>query len=127
MDYKEIVNIDLSGLEIECINQARNYYIVSEKLANANKEFDTMCLQLKSKRAEVAITYRDSQVKKPTANDIENYVNNHQDVIYLESQKIGAEYAKNMLFGLLRSLDNKRDMLKILSWSNRGNNNDFNS
>lgn len=121
MEYSKIVDIDLSGFEIECINQAKNYYLISEKLAEANKKFDTIALQLKSKRAEIALAYKDSQEKKPTANDIENYVNNHQDVVYLESQKIEAEYAKNMLFGLLRSLDHKRDMLKILGWSNKGN------
>ena len=123
MDYTNLMSIDTSNLEVECVNQARNYYLISSQLAEANKKFDDSALALKMKRSEIALIYKDSQSKKPTANDIENFVNCHEDVVKLEVQKIEAEHTKNVLFGILKGLDHKRDMLKILGWSNKSSEN----
>lgn len=123
MDYSSIVNIDLSNLDLEYINQSKYYYLVSNKLAEANKAYDEACMALKVQRSQTARNYIASQAKKPTANDIEIFVDLDPDVLYLTGKKSEAEYQKNLLFGVLRSLDHKRDMLKILGWSSKGNEN----
>ena len=124
MDYNKLTSIDFEQLEYEMINHAKSYFQVSRMLAEATSKLDRLNEQYKSAKASSVIAFKkqlQAAGKKPTLNDVELYVDTEPNLKSLAEKRIDLQLEKDVLFGLLRSLEHKKDMLKSLSWSGSRN------
>ena len=112
-----MVLVNMTDLETEFINQSKNYFQVSTDLANAIREYETARELLRNKKALLALSLKANASTKMTVSDIENSVDSDPEIYDLVQQSVELEYNKNLIAGVLRSLDNKREMLKSLSWA----------
>lgn len=115
--FGNMVSINMVDLEQEFINQAKNYFLVSTELANAIKEYETAKESLRNRKALLALTLKTGSTTKMTVADIENSVDSDPEIFDLTNRTVELEYNKNLIMGVLKSLDNKREMLKALSWA----------
>ena len=115
--YKNMVLVNMTDLETEFINQSKNYYQVSTDLANAIRQYESARELLRNKKALLALSLKANAATKMTVSDIENSVDSDPEIYDLVQQTVELEYNKNLIAGVLRSLDNKREMLKSLAWA----------
>lgn len=120
MNFEELVTVDISNLEGEYVKHAYSYFLVSNKFTELSKNLASLEQTLKVRSAELAKEYK-AEAKaaggKLTAVDVENLVDSNPEIIALFNDKIDLQYKVNLVSSALKSLEHKKEMLKLLGWS----------
>jgi len=120
-DISSIINaLEIKDdLDNECCRQPSLYMTVNMLLADADFTYETANKRLDQLKASKYIHYKTSTASKVTDATTQAAVTSDLDVIEAERLALEAKRDKNVLFGLVRALDQKKDMLKSLSFMRR--------
>jgi len=124
MNYEALVGIDITNLEEEFIKHSKAYYLVVTKHAEISRDLDHLAEKIKVLGATLGRDAKNgasSTSKKMTMADIDNLISCNEDIIQMNNDKIDMQYKVNLLQGVLKSLEHKRDMLKLLGWQQNRN------
>lgn len=113
--FKDDVELDKFDLDTESAKQSSIYLHWSQELAKARRKRDQAKLDLKVRRAELATSYRATSDKKPTNDQVTDYLDSHKEVVTLERELLAADFDYNELEGACTALEQKKSMLELLT------------
>lgn len=125
MSSTNFLEIDLNDLEAELRRQSVLYYEVYEGYVGACKEYDYIKEALQVKEAEVSMAFRLNQKSigvKVTEKMVEDALMVDKTLQDVRKEKIVVRNKRDLLYGMVKSLEQKRDMLKSLSFSAKSGN-----
>lgn len=115
-ELSRIDKLDIYALEEEWKEQPHNYRIWSEKLADSKKLVNSLDQKIKIRKAKVDKDVRRQpsryNLEKATNEAVNNVVELDPDYRKLSEIRIEAQYLVDVLFGVIISLEHKRDALK---------------
>lgn len=114
-DFEADVNLDKFNLDGEADKQASIYLFWSKQAARALKAAGRAELDLKIRRAELAVAFRANPPGgvKVTNDSVTDYLDSHPEVRRLASDLIDAEADAKELEHGLRALQQKKDMIEV--------------
>ena len=119
-DPKEFLGIDLSNLEVEFMEQPLKFEAIATALASANRKVEENNLILEVAEAEVATALRETACtnkEKITEKALEQKLVLNPKIQKLKYSKIQLREQKELISGLLRATEHRRDALKSLAYS----------
>lgn len=119
---KEFLTIDISALEREYLEAALKYNEVSDSLAAATRQLSEHDLRIGIAEAtfcaEVRSASANSKVRM-TEKALDEKMMLSPELQIMREQKIGLKENREVLVGLQRSLEHRRESLKSLSYTMR--------
>jgi hypothetical protein len=106
----DALSFDDNNIDEEMSKQAERYAHFHALLAVGKRKLDYATNNLESLKARLANELRDSK-GKVTAVALENYLNAHPEVLQMQSEYIETEFRYSLLKGLVKALDQRKDML----------------
>ncbi|MEE8599169.1 MAG: hypothetical protein V3S69_06630 [Dehalococcoidales bacterium] len=121
-DAQKVLDIDYSDLENEFREQAIKFQQVYSAYVEASRTYDLKSEQINVTEAQHALAYRAEQTacgKKVTEKMVDQYLLLNEELQSLRQGKIAARAEREMIGGLVKSLEHRRDALKAASYTAR--------
>lgn len=113
-NFKDDVALDKFALDFESERQASIYLHWSQESAKARRKRDRAKLEFEMRSAELATTFRANAEKKPTNDQVSEYLASHKELRGLREDWIDAEYDYNELEGACTALEMKKSSIENL-------------
>jgi hypothetical protein len=118
-DPTSFLDIDFNNLEEELKNQAVLFYQVYSAYSDACEKYDMVSEELKVKEAEHGLAFRTSQSGKVTEKMVEEYLTLNSEIKSVRKDKLLARSEREILAGLVKAMEHRRDSLKSASFTSR--------
>lgn len=117
MDYQKDLEIDKYALDTECLDQARQFMVWSEGLADAMAERDRIEQKTKVMEAQTEQSIRNNPEGyggKLTEAGIKSYVITNPEVMQIREESIEATHKVNIIMAAKQAMEQRRSMLENL-------------
>ena len=121
-ELKTFASINADDLEGECLTLSDRLVYLYDLYSTADKDYNVCNEAVATATSLKYIEYRDSMISnniKPTENLITNYVQADESLVPLVEQKYTLKRQKEFLYGLIQSMNAKRDSIKSLTFLRR--------
>ena len=114
-----IIKFDKHNIEKEMMRQASQYSYWQGLCSQAKRDLDYANMQLTQFTSSTRNKFRDESPRKLTAQNLDDLVESTDGWTVYTKSVTEASYKYEMLKGLVKSLEQKKDMLQQLSANNR--------
>ena len=114
VSLKEDLKLDKFDLDSEAEKQASIYLHWSNKAAEARRARDRAKLDYEVRRSELAVAFRASADKKPTNDQVCEYLDSHHELVRLRKEWIERDFDYADLEGACTALEQKKSMIENL-------------
>lgn len=116
----ELLNIDPDNLDIEMSTQPKLYSYYHTLMVSSKKNLADTTNKLEQVKALVRKNSKKLELtKKLTAKDLDDIVTSDNEVIQLSSEVNNLEFKYELLKGLVKALEHKKDMIIQISANKR--------
>jgi len=117
LNITKMIEIDYENIGTEFMNQAINYHKIYSLYVKMNTEFDFLSQRIKVFTAEKALNIRENTVSRVTDKALEYQLEADKDIVNLKMERIKLQEKRDYLYGVLKALETKKEMLKSLGYT----------